>query len=276
MKNIFLLISLMVCCHSISQNQFTLKSSEDDNAIKYANIYAYNKLISSTDSLGNFKIDSRFLKSIIKITALGYKTLDSVSLKDSSIIYMETETILLNEIVVSNKIGKIKQKLGKAKNGNVGIVCTLGNNTISQVAKFFKKETVNKAYIEKIRFKTLCTEENRILSIYIYSVSDNGEPYKIINSEDIICNLKKGHNTYDIDLNLHNISFPENGIFIALNYLFIEQNRCYKNENKEWYYYEPSIDAIETNNYLDSWYNLNGVWKKSNTYSLSMELTLTN
>lgn len=276
MKNTFLLIFLMVCYHSISQNQFTLKSSEDDNAIKYANIYTSNKLISSSDSLGNFKIDNRFLNSIIKITALGYKTLDSVFLKDKSIIYMETETILLNEVVISNKVGKIKQKLGKVKNGNVGIVCTLGNNTISQVAKFFKKDTVDKTYLEKIRFKTLCTEENRILSIYFYSVNDNGEPDKIINSEDIICKLKKGHNTYEIDLNIHNISFPENGIFVALNYLFIEQNRCYKKENTEWYYYEPSIDAIETDNYLDSWYNLNGMWKKSNTYSISMELTLTN
>ncbi len=260
---------------SISQNQFTLKSSEDDTAIKYANIFTNNKLISSSDSLGNFKIDNKFLNSIIKITALGYKTLDSVSLKDKSKIFMETEAILLNEVVVSNKIGKIKNKIGKIKNGNLGIVCALENN-ISQVAKFFKNGNDYTTYLEKIRFKTLCTEKNRILSIFIYSVGDDGEPNKIINREDIICNLKKGHNTYEIDLSMHNIRFPENGIFVALNYLFIEQNKCYRNENTEWFYYEPSIDAIETNNYLDSWYNLNGMWKKSNTYSVSMELTLTN
>ena len=276
MKKIFLLISIMIYCHSISQNQFTLKSSEDDTAIKYANIYTANKLISSSDSLGNFKIDNKFLSSIIKITALGYKTLDSVSLKDNSTIFMETEAILLNEVVISNKISKIKHKLGKAKNGNIGIVCTLENNTISQVAKFFKKDTEYITYLEKIRFKTLCTEKNRILSIFIYSVSDKGDPDKIINREDIICNLKKGHNTYEIDLSQHNINFPENGIFVALNYLFIEQNKCYRNKDSEWYYYEPSIDAIEVNNYLDSWYNLNGIWKKSDTYSISMELTLTN
>ena len=266
----------MVYCHSLSQNQFIIKSSVDDNTIKYANIYASDKLVSSSDSLGNFKIEKKFLESILKITALGYKTLDSISLKDNSIIYMEAETIFLDEIVVSSKIGKTKQKLGKAKNGNIGIVCALGDNTISQVAKYFNNDKGNKAYLDKIRFKALCSDENRILTVHIYSVNDNGEPYKVLNGEDIICKLKKGHNTYDIDLSLYNFSFPQKGLFIALNYLFIEQNKCFKNENKDWYYYEPSIDAIETKNYIDSWYNINGIWKKSINYSVSMELIISN
>uniref|UniRef100_UPI004048315A hypothetical protein n=1 Tax=Flavobacterium sp. TaxID=239 RepID=UPI004048315A len=121
----------------------------------------------------------------------------------------------------------------------------------------------------------MCTDKKRILSVFIYSVGANGEPDKILNDEDIICNLEKGHNTYEVNLSQLNITFPENGVFVALNYIFIEQNKCYRNKEFNWYFYEPSIDAISVNNYTDTWYNLNGLWKKSETYSISMELTLT-
>jgi hypothetical protein len=258
-----------------SQNLYTLRSSDDNYPIKYANIYANNKMLTSSDSLGNFKINESYLNSIIKITALGYKTIDSVLLKNNFTILMEIEPIILNDVVVTNRKKLQKYKLGKAKSGNIGIVCTIENNTISQVSKLFEKKSQNITFLDKIKFKTLCTDKKRILSVFIYSVGANGEPDKILNDVDIICNLEKGHNTYEVNLSQLNITFPENGVFIALNYIFIEQNKCYRNKEFNWYFYEPSIDAISVNNYTDTWYNLNGLWKKSETYSISMELTLT-
>ncbi|TXI64543.1 MAG: hypothetical protein E6Q46_06820 [Flavobacterium sp.] len=190
---------------------------------------------------------------------------------------MEVQTIVLNEIFISNQNSKkVTYKLGKVKNGDVGVVCTLENNTISQLAKFFQNKTEHTTLIDKVRFKVLCTDKNRVLSIIIYSVGSQGEPDEILNKQAIICNLKKGHNTYEVNLNQFNIDFPENGVFIALNYILIEQNKCFGKFNKDWYYYEPSIDAKSVANYTDSWYNLNGEWKKSEIYNISMELTLTN
>lgn len=258
-----------------SQDLYSLRSSDDNFPIKYANIYVNDKMLTSSDSLGNFKINKSHLNSIIKITALGYKTLDSVPIKKNFTILMETEPIVLNDVIVTNKKKLQKYKLGKAKSGNVGIVCTIENNTISQVSKLFENESQNVTFLDKIKFKTLCTDKKRILSVFIYSVGINGEPDKILNNEDIICNLEKGHNTYEVNLSKHNIIFPENGVFIALNYIFIEQNKCYRNKDLNWYFYEPSIDAISVDSYSDTWYNLNGIWKKSEMYSISMELTLT-
>ena len=71
-----LLLIILYSTFSKSQNIFSLKSSDDDLPIKYAHIFANNKIISSSDSLGNFIINKNHLNSIIKITALGYKTLD--------------------------------------------------------------------------------------------------------------------------------------------------------------------------------------------------------
>ena len=275
MKKILLLI-ILYSTFSKSQNIFSLKSSDDGLPIKYAHIFANNKIISSSDSLGNFIINKNHLNSIIKITALGYKTLDSVKLNNSLTVFMEVEPIVLNEIVVNNKNKKLKHKLGKLKSGDIGIVCTLENNTISQVAKFFENKFEYITFLDKIRLKAFCSDKDRLISILVYSVGLDGNPEKILNGESIICNLKKGHNTYEVNLNQFNIDFPENGVFIVLSYIFIEQNKCFRNKDKSWYFYEPSIDARRVNNYTDSWYNLNGEWKKSETYNISMELTLTN
>ena len=276
MKKVLLLI-ILYSTFSKSQNIFSLKSSDDDLPIKYAHIFANNKIISSSDSLGNFIINKNHLNSIIKITALGYKTLGSVNLNNSQTVFMEVQPIVLNEIIISNQNSKkVTYKLGKVKNGDVGVVCTLENNTISQVAKFFENKFEYITFLDKIKLKAFCSDKDRLISILIYSVGFDGKPEKILNSESIICNLKKGHNTYEVNLNQFNIDFPENGVFIALNYILIEQNKCFGKFNKDWYYYEPSIDAKSVANYTDSWYNLNGEWKKSEIYNISMELTLTN
>jgi len=272
----FLLLIVLYSTFSKSQNIFSLKSSDDGLPIKYAHIFANNKVISSSDSLGNFVINKNHINSVIKITALGYKTLDSVNLTNSQTVFMEVESVLLNEIVVNNKNKKLKQKLGKLKSGDIGIVCTLENNTISQVAKFFENKFEDIAFLDKIKLKAFCSDKDRLISILIYSVGFDGKPEKILNSESIICNLKKGHNTYEVNLNQFNIDFPENGVFIALNYILIEQNKCFRNKDKSWYFYEPSIDAKSVVNYTDSWYNLNGEWKKSEAYSVCMELFLAN
>jgi hypothetical protein len=275
MKN-FLLLIVLYSTFSKSQNIFSLKSSDDGLPIKYAHIFVNNKVITSSDSLGNFIINNNHFNAVIKITAVGYKTLDSVKLNNSLIVFMEVEPIVLNEIVVNNKNKKLKHKLGKLKSGDIGIVCTLENNTISQVAKFFENKFEDITFLDKIRLKAFCSDKDRLISILIYSVDVDGNPEKILNSESIICNLKKGHNTYEVNLNQFNIDFPENGVFIVLNYVFIEQNKCFRNKDKSWYFYEPSIDARRVNNYTDSWYNLNGDWKKSESYSVSMELFLAN
>lgn len=275
MKNLLLVIIILFSCKSISQNNFQLKSSEDSITIKYANIYSNNILITSTDTLGYFSVSDKYINTNIKITALGYKTLNDVQLKSQSTIFMEVDVIVLNEVIVSNQNkSKKKYKLGKAKSGNAGLVCTFGDKTISQVAKFFQNKNENTTFLEKIKFKSFCSDKNRVLSIFVYSVDNDGMPYKILNNEAIICNLKKGHNTYEINLNQFNINFPENGVYISLNYILIEQNKCFGKFNKDWYYYEPSIDVNRTDNYIDTWYNVNDVWKKSETYSLNMELIL--
>ena len=108
------------------------------------------------------------------------------------------------------------------------------NRETSQIGKFFVNNSSEKLFLDRFRFKTNCSSKNRIVNILIYSVGDNGEPNEIINTENIVCKLKKGYNTNEVDLRDLKIEFPVEVVFIVVNYLFLEQNKVYGEKNKNW------------------------------------------
>lgn len=272
----FSILFIFIASISFSQKKYYLKDKKTNEPIAYANIWQSNKIISTSDSLGVFILDSiNVMSNKYKITSIGYKTIENIKLTGIN-IYLETEFTVIDEIVISKNIRNKKHKIGKLRNGDVGI-CAEMNKDISQIAKYFKNETKSTMFhLEKIKFKSICSDKNRIISVSVFSLDKSGLPYEILNRKNIIYKFNKGHNTNEINLSNEKILFPEEGIFIVLNYLFLEENKVYNKNNLNWYHYEPSIDANYINGYSDSWYNLNGEWKKSNTYNISMELTVTN
>lgn len=275
MKNLFFFCFIFISSITHGQIPITIKSKNSNQPVSYANIWKSNKIFTSSDSLGLFFLDENSLKSKLKISAVGYITKDSIIIKESNTIYLEEDIIELKEVSLSKKLGNKNLKLGKIKNGDVGIVSEMKKET-AQIGRFFANDSKEKLFLDKFKFKTLCSTKNRIVTILIYSVDNDGKPYQILNTENIICNLKKGHSTNEIDLNYLNMEFPSEGLFIVVNYLFIKQNKRYSETNKNWFYYEPSIDAESVNHYTDTWYNSNNEWKKNDKYSVSFQLTLTN
>jgi hypothetical protein len=269
---LFLIFSLCVK----SQNSFSLKNIETNEPIQYANIWLANKILTSTDSLGNFVIRNSNILSEIKVTAVGFKTLNNLSLIDKSTLFMEQEIYELNEVVLVDRLKNKTSKIGNIKNGNVSVCAEMSHN-ISEVGVFFENNLALNLYLQKIKFKSLCLNKDAIISVNIYSVGSNGEPKDIVNKENIICKLRKGHNTNEIDLTELEMIFPKEGLFIVFNYLFLEQNKRFSDENtKNWYVYEPSLDAEKTNEFSNTWYNINNEWKKAESYSLNIQLYLTN
>ena len=273
MKKLLLYI-LFIPLLTSGQTFFSLKDKETNEPIPYANIWRSNVLITASDSLGNFQLNKITQNPIYKITSVNYKTLENIQLKES-IITLEKQTIELNNVLINSKVRKNRAKLGNVKNGDIG-VCAEMKDSISNslIAKFFPNNNQDNLYLEKIKFKCLTTDKNRIVSFLIYDTDESGAPKELLNTENIICNIKKGHNINEVDISNLNILFPEKGVFIVVNYLFLEQNKIYGLKNKDWFYYEPSFDANEVNQFNDTWY-YNSKWNKIETYSLNIQLTLT-
>ena len=275
MKISFFTICIIVSCTIHAQNQIFIKSKNSNQAVSYANIWESNKIFTSSDSLGSFYVDEKHLNSKFKISAVGYKTIDNIDVNDKKTIFLDDEIVVLKEVTISKILNSKNFKIGKIKNGDVGIVSEMNKKT-GQIGKFFMNNSKEKLFLNKFKFKTLCSNENRVVNILIYSVGNNGTPNEIINNENIVCHLKKGHNTSEVDLSYLKIEFPVEGLFIVVDYIFIEQNKVYGETNKNWYFYEPSLDAVQTNQYTDTWYDDGNEWKKNNKYSISFQLIVTN
>ena len=249
MKFVFLSLFLMLFSFTRGQIQVNVLSEDSNLPISYATIWLSNKVYATTDSLGFFYVDKEHLNSNFRVEATGF--------------YSRYEYKV------------IKETLGKLKSGNVGIVATK-DKEISRIGKFFQDNSKANLIIDKFRFKAFSSENNRIVSVLLYSVSEDGVPNEIINNETIICKLKKGSHTSEVDLSKFNIEFPENGIFVMVNYLFLDQNKKFSEYDPNWFFYEPSLDAITVNEFVDTWYNVNNEWQKNEKISLSFQLLLRN
>jgi hypothetical protein len=276
MKIIFLSLFLILFSFTRGQIQVNVLSEDSNLPISYATIWLLNKVYATTDSLGVFYVNDSNLNSTFKVEATGFNTLHEAMINENSTIFLKEKLITLEEVTVNLKRKKvIKETLGKLKSGNVGIVATK-DKEISRIGKFFQDNSKSNLIIDKFRFKAFSSENNRIVSVLLYSVSEDGLPNEIINNETIIYKLKKGSHTNEVDLSKFNIEFSENGIFVMVNYLFLDQNKKFSEYDPNWFYYEPSLDAITVKEFVDTWYNVNNEWQKNEKISLSFQLLLRN
>jgi len=161
-------------------------------------------------------------------------------------------------------------------------------------ARFFeyKPEYRKFKFIKEIKLIVNSRTDSSEFNIRIISANAAGEPEDNVADKNIIATAKKGNHLITIDLGDMNLKFPENGFFVAVEWLVIDQNKyefyisgngekkkvketrygpgfgAFRNEGPSltWTYYggnwhhESFNDMLENNQYLD----------------LAVELTLTN
>lgn len=257
-----------------SQKKIRVLDEQTSSPVSYANVWKENKIFTATDSLGYF-ISNQNNNVNYKITAIGYneKYINSTD----SIILIAPKENLLEEV----KIYKPKY-LHITKYGYVKKATFIGVNfdaTTPEFIKFIPNESIKSelTFINFISFYTNTTSKKRKINIIFYSVGKDGKPYKNINDENIICNLKKGKNINKIDLKKMKITFPKEGIFIGIQHLLIEENKYYpttNNPNGKSFCYEPFLSATQNPIKYDSWNMINGLWEINKWFSLNLEVEI--
>lgn len=252
--------------------------------VSYANIWCNTgKCGTTADEKGRFKIivydDSKHLT----VTAMGFKkkTIQIQEISDS--IFLEHDIIKLSEVIVNPKKHEIF-KLGKIKNSSVEL-CVANDYSLRTIGRYFPNNLENNKniYIKKVKVKTYALLKNTILNIQFYSINDKGEPDGLIYNENIICKVKNGTNTTEIDISKLNIEFPIKGIVVAFENLLVEQNKLdlkyelsSSTEPKSISIYEPRIKVIDDNGLADTWsFNGDKWFKNDKGHTISMELILT-
>lgn len=253
--------------------------------VSYANIWCNTgKCGTTADDKGYFRIIVYDDSKELTITAVGYKkkTIETQKISDS--IFLEQDVIKLSEVLIRSQI-KETLKLGKIKNSSEEL-CVVNDYSIRTIGRYFPNNLTNneEIYIKKVKVKTYALLKNTILNIQFYSINDNGTPDALLYHENIICEVKHGTNTTEIDVSKLNIEFPKKGIVVAFENLLVEQNKLemkYQLNNtselKSIYIYEPRIKVINNNGFADTWSFNGDKWvanSKGNT--ISMQLILSN
>lgn len=113
------------------------------------------------------------------------------------------------------------------------IVTSLGisNKSVTK-AKFFKhsKKTKTNSIIKTVVVNTNSEVEGAKMKLHFYKVNLDGSPGVEI-SNPLIFECKKGRNDTEIDVEFNAISIPENGIFIAFEWLILDENSYQANQS---------------------------------------------
>lgn len=272
-------------------SKFVLIDGVDKTPVRYANIKSpSNDFGTSSDSLGNFFFEK---KSQVLINAVGYEKAALDLTNNNSPIELTPKEKLIQEVIVYNRKNQHEILIDELKTSKINQYYGLSGKQNSSwiIGKFFENKTYKTKFVKTIRILTKSNVQNSIFNVRIYSVDNYGTPLNEIYHQNIIGIAKKGTHKTEVDLSFTNLIIPENGIFIALDWIKTEKNLykyTYRMENSSEKLlgksYSPSfgtylsLDKNETQILRENGWKpaIKDMINKSNSYAiLAMELTLT-
>jgi hypothetical protein len=286
---------------------------ESGKPIPYVNIWVENENIGTTsEENGAFSIADAENK-ILVFSAIGFETLKA-KLNESGKIVLKSIAYQLDEVLIQKRIGKDQIEIGKYKKRNINLYYGTVTSQPTIMAKFIAatEDIKTQPFIDNITFLTLSQINKAKIKIRFYEVAPDGSPGLDYSDDIIIFTVKNGKQNNTLDLKDKNLIIPDKGLFIAFEWMIIEENKyTYKytldEENnkvqgalpdskkkvyKDGIQYEPSIGTIPSDS-STTWQYIAGKWvsrkihKKSNLRGgldkydnkfgeLAIKITLTN
>lgn len=216
MKYLTCLLLLLFFSIQLYSQKVTIKDASTQENIAYAVIKDLKtKKRILTDSIGDINLSK---DAPIVISCLGFhdKTIQHPFQKD--VIYLRPKTQTLQQVTLTDK-PKVNQEYGfhNAKKRSF---------QISNVEKKFypsvyidNPEINNEGKIYKI-FLKLKSKKNAQVRLHLYSFDrENGKIQKEILNKNIILKIDNTRKTREIDISDLNLSFPKNGLLIAIELL---------------------------------------------------------
>ncbi len=231
-----------------------LLDAETKEPVVYANISFLNseKGISSTED-GTFRmyLDQKYLSQKIHISCLNYKdTIVEAKSIQKGILYLNSKTEVLNEIILTRKLEK-EVILDPVKKG----IISMHSRGLRMVAKYFPNTKKDDCcpYLKTItiEFPRRSNKQSKF-RFRIFDVDPaTGKPKSDLLLENIPVTIAPDQTQVQLDVTDHNIRMPENGFFVAFEKLFIPYNKYGKNENDptEEGFYSPVIGVTKSKAY---------------------------
>lgn len=292
----FFLALILITCSISAQIKGVVQDSLTGKPIPYVNIWVENENIGTTsEENGTFFINTTANGKKLIFSTVGYEK-KIINASAASEVNLKQAAYLLNEVVISKSIGTKETEIGNLK----------GKSSYSYgcgvkpwiVANYYPStdQTEKHPFLKLIQFRTKSDINKAKLILHCYQVNKDGTPGNDLLSENCIVEVNKGTTINTINIEKYGLKFPENGIFIAIEWMIIEENKYFHSyylegskEKHKGISYEPKLCTFFSETGI-IWKFSSGQWKKSNvigdlpnlkkyqsTYAnLAVTLTLTN
>lgn len=291
---------LLLSISSYAQVMGIVLDSITGKPIPYLNILVEGGTIgTSSNEQGKFELNDYNLKKRVVFSGIGYATKRMVLNKNGlNNVILTPEAIELAEVVLnSNKVEK-KRILGQFKKSKINKFKG-GFEKPKIRVRYFAYDSDYEAtpFLKKIKFFAISDVKEAVLNLRFYKKNEDGSPGDYLYDKNIIITAQRGRKYTEVDLLSLHIRFPENGFFIAFEWLFVEQNKYEymatvdgQRKKVKSIGYAPSIGSIPKELDGHSWEFVDGNWIKVKRNSnddfsirhrnkfdvLAMELTLSN
>jgi hypothetical protein len=228
MKKIFFLYLLLYTQPGYTQLKSVVIDSLSKAKIPYVNIWVENENTGTTSNLeGAFELALEKPKILI-FSAIGFQTKRISSENIGNFVALQPAGIELAEVMVSAKKQQKRQELKigtfKKKEINAYFACS---STPWIVARYFAYEEAyaQSPFLKSIKVLTQSRIGNARFNIRIYRKNSEGAPEGYLYDKNIIGIAKKGKTFTELDISDLHLVFPKEGLFIAIEWLIIDENK---------------------------------------------------
>lgn len=206
------------CIGQTSPISGTVMKSNSSEVLPFVTIAVKNTVRGTvTDGQGRFTIDTNSSDSLI-ISSIGFKKRIILASQITNIIFIEEETKILNEVVVSSAKHNRKVDLGNLKQKTV--FAAGGSN---QYTKLFVNKAEGEGMLESITFsfQPEAKKYGRYMTAIMIRVyqNNNGLPGNDLLLEKVIIPIKENQKSLVVDLGMYNINFPAEGLFVGFDFV---------------------------------------------------------
>jgi len=270
-KRLLTILILIASQITIAQIQGIVKDIETKKTIPFVNIWVENENIGTTSNdIGEFELSNTDRSMTIIFSAIGYdvKKINGNSINDE--IQLKPIVTELEEVEINSRKEEIRRNIGAFKKSRINHYFACGKLPWITARYFeYRNDYIETPLIKNITVLTNSEIKNSKFQVRLYEKDKDGKPGNLISRNNIIGIAKKGKKLNEIDISKHNIRFPEEGLYIAIEWLIINENRheySYNMNNSKkksiGISFEPAFGTIKTKTDENSWIFNQGEWRK--------------
>ena len=254
-----------------SQTSGLIVDKSSGKGVAYVNIWVENENIGTTSDVnGNFTINEKLIGKYLILSAVGYEK-ERIEIGSNNLkVELKQKVYEIEELVVNPQANSEKVVLGTFDEKEINHYFACDNNPwlVAKLIKF-EEQFETAPFINKLTLFTKSEIKSCVFGLRFLSVDSTGAPGKEILNELVLVKAKKGKQKLKVDLSKYYIEVPENGLFIAVEWLIIKKNEWKyeikmpnSNEIRSGVSYEPWFGTIPVDNNECSWLYTGGKWNK--------------